>query len=110
MKVRFKEFSPKPGEPGTTIVTDDREFQVWSDAPAFLARNRKAVWALPLEPRDGDAQIYLISPARNIAAPYHADGTECCPYVWHEGGSWGSLGERHEEPCRHRSHKKDDAS
>ena len=102
-KVRFKEFKPKPGDPGTIVTADGRDYEVWS-----LARKPRTVWAMPVEARDGDAAIYLVSLRQDSAEPYHADGTRCGRItVWDKDPEqFGtSIMNYHTEPCNHRSHR-----
>jgi len=95
-RIPQKSFTPKPGDPGTVVSSGGRSFEVWSAGP-----HPKSMWAIPLEARDGDAQVYLVSGNYGGAQPYHADGSECRTTTWTEQPSFRRV----ESPCSHRSHK-----
>lgn len=105
-KVRYKPFIPKSGDPGTVVGADDgqsyRQFAVWSAAPGV-----RKVWTLPVGVQEGDAPVYLVSLKGRSATPHHLDGTPCRPRVWHTPLGDDPYGQRHEEPCQHHSHRRE---
>ncbi len=88
-RYRFKEFAPKPGDPGSSVLWEHyhqagpggvhmstRRGVVWSAAPA--ARGQRAVWVSPETPLPTDLYrlIYVTLPPSGRGVPESSDNTQ----------------------------------